>query len=98
MFGQDFSKRYEMITASERLAVIQKINKGEMVSETATGKKERWWTEKHHPANDVPANIYLLGKGTVQELHDQYIRNYGGIEWSEFINYTRELIKQQIMV
>jgi hypothetical protein len=40
----------------------------------------------------------LLGKGTIQELYDEYITNYGNIERSDFINYTRELIKQKIMI
>ena len=63
-----------------------------------TGKKDNWWIDKHNPNNDIPKNIYLLGKGTIQQLHIEYIKNYGHIEWSDFINYTRELIKQKIMI
>lgn len=103
MFRQDFQKGYAMVSPSERLEIIQKINRGEMVSETATGIKENWWMQKHHPESEIPKNIYLLGqgtnkKGTIQELHIEYMNTYGIIEWSEFINYTRELIKQKIMI
>ena len=95
---QDFKKTYYMINPSERIVIIKKINDGEMVSETDTGKKEHWWIDKHNPNNEIPKNIYLLGKGTIQELYVEYITNYGNIERSDFINYTRELIKQKIMI
>jgi len=98
MFRQNFTKIYNMINPIERIEIIQKINNGEMVSETVTGKKENWWIDKHNPNNEIPTNIYLLGKGTIKELHTEYIKKYGNIEWSDFINYTRELIKQKIMI
>lgn len=98
MFRQDFNKIYNMINPIERIQIIKKINNGEITSETVTGKKKRWWTDKHNPDNEIPKNIYLLGKGTIQELHNEYIKNYNYIEWSDFINYTRELIKQKIMI
>lgn len=98
MFKQDFSKIYYMISPSERNDIIQKINSDDMVSETFTGKKEHWWKDKHHPNNDIPKNIYLLGKGTIQQLHVEYNKNFGEMEWSDFINYTRELVKQKIMI
>ena len=98
MIRQDFSKIYYMINPSDRIEIIKKINSEEMISETITGKKERWWIDKHNPNNEIPKNIYLLGKGTIQELHIEYIKNYSNIEWSDFINYTRELIKQKIMI
>ena len=95
---QDFSKTYYMISPCERIEIIKKINNGEMISETITGKKQRWWIDKHNPNNEIPKNIYLLGKGTIQQLHIEYIEIYDNIEWSDFINYTRELIKQKIMI
>ena len=98
MSRQDFKKEYIMINPSERLDIIKKINDGKIFSETETGKKENWWEDKHHPNKEIPKNIYLLGKGTIEELHIEYNKNHGYIEWSEFINYTRELIKQQIMI
>lgn len=98
MFRQDFSKIYTMINPSERIEIIKKINGCVIVSETFTGKKEHWWIDKHNPNNVIPRNIYLLGKGSIRELHIEYNKNYGNIEWSDFINYTRELIKQKIMI
>ena len=97
MFRQDFEITYEMVNPDERNEVIRKINAFEMVSETSTGKRQRWWVGKHNPSNEIPKNIYLLGKGTIQELYDKYVRNYGEMERKVFINYTRELIKQNIM-
>ena len=73
MFRQDFNKIYYMINPSERIEIIKKIMDGEMVSETVTGKKDNWWIDKHNPNNEIPKNIYLLGKGTIQELHIEYI-------------------------
>lgn len=97
MFQQDFNKTYYMVNPTIRNNIIQKINNGEMVSETVRGKKENWWLVKHHPNKEIPKNIYLLGQGTIKEIYDSYLINYGNIEWSEFIDYTRELIKQKIM-
>jgi hypothetical protein len=95
MFKHDFTKIYSMVTADERKIIIDNIDTGNLVSECAAGIKNKWWKNKHHPDKDIPKNIYLLGDGTIQELHYRYREN---IAWSEFINYTRELIKQGIMV
>ena len=98
MFKQDFQKTYVMIHPSERYAILQRINHKEIVSETVVGKAQEWWLKKHNPDQDIPKQIYLLGQGTIRELYDTYTNHYGAIEWEEFINYTRELIKQNIMV
>jgi hypothetical protein len=98
MFRQDFDKTYSMVSPCERRLIIQKINEGLLESETAVGKKQKWWTRKHHPDSEIPKNIYLLGSGTIGELHIEYIKHYGSIEWSEFIDHTRELLKQNIMI
>ena len=98
MFKQDFEKVYVMTTSDKRDIIIHNINNLKLISETETGKKEEWWLKKHNPDNDIPKNIYLLGNGTIRQLHDKYNNKYGFIEWSEFINYTRELIKQHIML
>jgi len=87
-----------MISPSDRMEIIEKINSEEIISETITGKKKSWWKDKHNPNNDIPKNIYLLGKGTIKQLYNKYIELYGNIAWNEFINYTRELIKQKIML
>ncbi len=94
---QHFRKIYTATIPTERFRVIQQINNKTLVSECFTGKKLKWWTGKHHPDNEIPKNIYLLGSGTLSELHHAYIQKHGVIEWSEFINYTRELIKQEIL-
>jgi len=87
-----------MIGPCDRIEIIKKITSGEMMSETITGKKKRWWIDKHNPNNEIPKNIYLLGNGTIRQLHIEYIKIYSNIEWCDFINYTRELIKQKIMI
>ena len=87
-----------MINPSERNEIIKRCENGDMISETAKGKYEKWWKNKHDPDGLIPRNIYLLGGGTIKELHSKYITKYGNIEWSNFINYTRELIKQKIMI
>jgi len=98
MFKQDFQKTYIMVHPTERYAILQRIIRKEIVSETAAGKAHEWWLRKHNPDQDIPKQIYLLGQGTIRELFDTYTNQYGAIEWEEFINYTRELIKQNIMV
>ena len=97
MSVQNFTKTYTMISSSERSIIIQKINNNELVSECLTGQKQEWWMKKHHPDNEIPKNIYSLEQGSIKELYDKYITTYGGIEWEEFTNYTREMIKQNIM-
>ena len=94
------NQEYQMATPERRREIIQKIDNGDMKSECKTGKK--WWTTKHHPKREIPQNIYLLGNGTLSELHKKYIAEYtreneAPIEYKVFINYTRELIKQGIM-
>jgi len=98
MFSQDFQKTYTMVNPAERMNIIQQIDTSVIVSECATGQRKEWWTKKHHPENEIPKNIYLLGQGTVRQLYDQYHSRYHTIEWDEFIGFTRELIKQKIMV
>jgi hypothetical protein len=98
MFRQNFQKTFIMVTPNERFNIIEKINNVELVSETIIGNNQDWWLKKHNPDSDIPRNIYLLGNGTIEELHKKYIIKYGSIEWDEFINYTRELIKQNIML
>lgn len=94
---QNFRKTYTSATPVERIRVIQQINNKTLVSECFTGKIMKWWTDKHHPDNEIPKNIYLLGSGTLSQLHNAYLQKHGVIEWSEFINYTRELIKQELL-
>jgi hypothetical protein len=97
---QDPTRVYRMVSPDDRREIIRKIENGSMVSECKTGK--RWWITKHHPKQEIPQNIYLLGNGTLSDLHKRYIvehhkENETPIEHKIFINYTRELIKQGIM-
>jgi hypothetical protein len=99
MTKQDFQKTYVMINPSERNNIINKIYSNEFITDCVTGQKQEWWLKKHNPDNEIPKNIYLLGQGTINELYNNYIIKFNTfIEWDEFINYTRELIKQNIMV
>ena len=97
-FKHDFNKIYIMTRPDERFIIIQQINNQELKSETKTGIRQKWWLIKHNPDNEIPKNIYLLGDGTIPQLHKKYKECHGYIEWEEFINYTRELIKQNIML
>jgi len=93
----DNSKTYCIRPPSFRRFVMQQIDSGELESECKTGKKNKWWKNRHHPCRQIPTNIYLLGQGTLSELFTAYIANHGDIEKRDFMNYTRELIKQGIM-
>lgn len=97
MFNHDWNKEYAMVNPSLRLETAIKCENEVLVSETKTGKRQKWWKIKHNPKKAIPTNIYLLGKGTIKQLHNEYNKLYDNIEWSDFIDYTRELIKQGIM-
>lgn len=98
MYKQNPNQHREMVSPNVRKKVVERINAGELESETITGYCKRWWKTKHHPDKEVPTNIYLLGNGSPEELYIKYITKYGYIEHRVFLNYTRELIKQQIMI
>jgi hypothetical protein len=64
---------YNTVTTTERMNVIADINTGNLRSECKSGKINKWWTCKHHPNEEIPKNIYLLGGGmTLKALHEQY--------------------------
>jgi len=91
---------YCVVSPERRREIIRQIDNGERMSECKTGKK--WWVTKHHPKQEIPQNIYLLGNGSLGDLHKRYVAEYCkenevSIEYKVFINYTRELIKQGIM-
>lgn len=98
MIKQDFNKVYIMTNPDKRFIIIQQINNEELISNTKTGKRQKWWLIKHNPDNEIPKNIYLLGNGIIYQLHEKYKQHHGYIEWEDFIDYTRELIKQNIML
>ena len=90
---------YNTVTTTERMNVIADINTGNLRSECKSGKINKWWTCKHHPNEEIPKNIYLLGGGmTLKSMHEQYQNEHNtSIEYKEFLDYTRELIKQGIL-
>ena len=98
MFSHDFTKTYSMVSVNERNVIIANIQSDVLVSDCVTGVKQKWWKTKHFPEKDIPTHIYLLGDGTIQELHQRFINKHMDISWSDFINYTRELIKQGILI
>jgi hypothetical protein len=95
----NLDKNYSMICPNHRVEIISNINNGQTIGATTkTGLEKIWWLNKHHPDNSIPKNIYLLGNGTVEELFTKYVRTHEHIEWKDFKDYVRELIKQGIMV
>jgi len=101
-FHQNFIDKHSMIGPNARNEISEKCNLKEMISETKTGQKQDWWSGKHQPDATIPAHIWQigasLGPSTIPELHAAYIQQYENIVWSDFIDYTRELIKQKIMI
>jgi len=91
---QNFDKTYSMVSPQERRSIISRIDNNELVSEILSIS----WKAKHHPSSEVPASIYLLGDGTIQELFDRYHQTYREpVEWGQFMGYTREMFRQGIM-
>jgi hypothetical protein len=98
MFKQNPNQQREMVPPSVRNEVIERIDAGELESETVTGYRQGWWKNKHHPKQDIPTKIYLLGNGSPEDLYGKYIAEHEYINHGEFLDYTRELIKQGIMI
>ena len=98
---QNFKATHFMVSPLRRSDIIEKINNGSFVPlfEIPTaGIKGQWLHKRHNPENEIPTRIYLLGGGKIQHMHQTYMRKYGDISWEDFRNYTRELIRQGIMV
>lgn len=98
---QDFKKTYSMVSRNTRQSIISAIDSGRYdycQGFCVAGVKNQWWKKKHYPSNKVPSQIFSLKSGTIKELHLKYLSKYGTISWTDFRNYTRELIKQGIMV
>ena len=98
------NKFYKMIPPHGRIEIIDKIDNKEIFTEEKLQRCGNsitvWWVVggKHHPNKEIPQNIYLLGNGSLKELHNKYKNKYNDISWRNFTDYTRELIKQGIMV
>lgn len=100
MPNQNFDKKYIMCSLTDRQSILSRIASGELVSECQNGRKYNWWLNKHNPLAQIPTRIYHLGSNyTIREYYQLYLVQYCiNITWEEFINYTRELIKQKIMI
>ena len=101
-FYQNFINKHSMVGPVVRDEISKKCRLKEMISETTTGKIQNWWANKHQPEEDIPTRIWTIGASrgpsTISELHIAYNNRYENIEFSDFINYTRELTKQKIMI
>ena len=98
---QNFKANYGMVSPMIRSDIIEKINNGIVVSLfeiPPAGIKADWTHKKHYPENEIPTRIYLLSGGKIENMHQTYMRKYGEISWEDFRNYTRELIRQGIMI
>ncbi len=92
---QDFDKVYEMVNPNERFIIIEQIKNREIVPNT----KRDWWKkdEKHDPKGIIQTRIY---HGTIQQLYEKWCDEYEDeyMSFKDFKDYTREMIKQGIMV
>ena len=106
---------YEAVTPHERNTIIDQINSGWLPRDNkgnVTPKSletQGWWDmgNPSHPESKFPTRIYLLGKGTPNELFEKYQRKYpddpmirtsisGGVRDNVFANHIRELVRQGI--
>lgn len=97
----NYEKTFVPVSPDKRNIIINNINTIEDFEVSNTGRStKKWWKGgKHDPENEIPKNIYLLGSGTFDELYNKYVSKYGNqLSKKEFKDYTRELIKQEIMI
>lgn len=87
---------HRMVSPQERNIIIQNIDSGNYLLINHNTKV--WWENKHHPKQVIPTNLYLLGNGRLCELFEKYNDKHEPISRSDFNDYTRELIKQGIML
>ena len=106
----DLTVTYEAVAPHERNTIIVQINSGwRPDSFPQSGIKEKWWdiNKPGHPESKFPTRIYLLGKGTPDDLFEMYQRKYpddpmirsqpsGERHQNVFANYIRELVRQGI--
>ena len=101
-FERNFYANYVMVCPMVRCEIIQEINNGKfepLFPIPPSGHKADWNHKKHHPEKKIPTNIYLLGGGGKHDdLFKQYLEKYGEISKKDFNDYTRELIRQRIMI
>ena len=89
-----------------RQQIIAAIENDTLISPVQKVRKDNHWKTKHHPDQDIPANIYLLGQGTKAELRQRYENKFGPIldannnrsSICQFGDYMRELVQQGLLV
>ena len=91
---------YGMVDPMFRNDIIEKIDNGSFLPLLPpAGEKADWTHKKHYPENKIPTRVYLLGGGKLEHMYQKYIRKYGDeIKLHEFKNFTRELLRQGIMI
>ena len=99
---QSCEATYGMVDPMFRNDIIEKINNGSFLPVLPpAGETADWTHKKHYPENKIPTRVYLLGGGKLKHMHQKYLRKYGEtefIEFKEFQNFTRELLRQGIMI
>ena len=99
---------YEAVAPHVRQFIIEQINAG-WRPDSFPDSGVRWWDigKPSHPESKFPTRIYLLGKGTPDELFEMYQRKYpdepmirspisGRVRDNIFANHIRELVRQGI--
>ena len=99
---QKFAVRHEVVSAEEIQRITERIQEGELVP--PNGDRNWWTTGGHAPTDEVPQRIIALGGGYIKRgqdnMKERYVAMYGNTfpRGRRFIDYTRELIKQGILV
>jgi hypothetical protein len=97
---------YWAVPPIERQHIMYAIDNNILASTVPKVRKDNHWKTKHHPDQNIPANIYLLGKGTKAELRERYENKFGPIleennvrsSTCQFGDYMRELVQQGLLV
>ncbi len=97
----DYTQHFIMVAPCIRKIIITTIDttpNNSLELNITNRETTNYWKTKHHPTKDIPTKIYLLGNGTRDELYDKYKIIHGYLDYNEFTNYLRELIKQKIAI
>ena len=91
---------WTMCAPEERKNIALRCYEGHLLPNTSTGLGEGYYekSKKHDPYKQIPAQIYTLTPGTVDTMVDEYNQMYEVITRRHFLNYFRELKKQQIII
>ena len=91
---------WTMCSREERKNIALRCHGGHLLPNTSEGMERRYYekSKKHDPYKQIPAQIYTLTPGTVDTMLDEYNQMYEVITRGHFLNYFRELKKQQIII